>query len=201
MLIWLNGPFGGGKTATAYDLARRLEPEAVVCDPEHVGFGLHRALPPALRDDFQDLSAWRVGVVEVLDRTLRYHQGPVIAPMTLVNSSYFDEIIGGLRQSGHEVHHVALLARRDVVVERLRRRGLVRGLRRESFALERLDGCLAALRGEAFGEHVDTGGRTVSQVADEVARSANLSIRPSTDRPVRAWLRRTATSVRHIRLD
>ena len=35
MLLWINGPFGGGKTATAHELNRRL-PDSVVCDPEHV---------------------------------------------------------------------------------------------------------------------------------------------------------------------
>jgi hypothetical protein len=56
VLVWINGPFGGGKTATAFELRRRL-PGSVVCDPEHVGFGLHRMLPPALRANFQDLQA------------------------------------------------------------------------------------------------------------------------------------------------
>ena len=65
MLVWINGPFGGGKTATAYELARRVA-GSVVCDPEHVGFGLHRAMPRALRGDFQDLRAWREGVFESL---------------------------------------------------------------------------------------------------------------------------------------
>jgi hypothetical protein len=44
MLVWINGPFGGGKTQTAYEIQRRL-PGSVVCDPEHVGFGLHRMTP------------------------------------------------------------------------------------------------------------------------------------------------------------
>lgn len=123
VLIWLNGPFGGGKTATAYELARRLN-GATVCDPEQVGFGLHRALPPALRGDFQDLRTWRAGVVEVLSLALERGAGPVIAPMTLVNETYFDQVLGELRRVGHEVQHVALLVPREVVVERLRRRGL-----------------------------------------------------------------------------
>ena len=58
VLIWINGPFGGGKTATSFELQRRLA-DSVVCDPEHLGFGLHRMLPPRLRTDFQDLAAWR----------------------------------------------------------------------------------------------------------------------------------------------
>ncbi|MFC7616618.1 hypothetical protein ACFQV2_27315 [Actinokineospora soli] len=48
MLVWINGPFGGGKTQTAHELHRRW-PGSVLCDPEHVGFGLHRMTPPALR--------------------------------------------------------------------------------------------------------------------------------------------------------
>jgi hypothetical protein len=44
MLLWIDGPFGGGKTATAYELNRRL-PGSVVCDPEHAGFGMLRMLP------------------------------------------------------------------------------------------------------------------------------------------------------------
>jgi adenylylsulfate kinase-like enzyme len=35
MLVWINGPFGGGKTQTAHEVQRRL-PRSVICDPEHV---------------------------------------------------------------------------------------------------------------------------------------------------------------------
>ena len=69
MLVWINGPFGVGKTQTAHELQRRL-PGSVICDPEQIGFGLHRAMPATLRGDFQDLAAWRDGVFEVLDRVL-----------------------------------------------------------------------------------------------------------------------------------
>jgi hypothetical protein len=142
MLIWINGPFGGGKTQTAYELRRRL-PGSTVCDPEHVGFGLHRMLPPELRADFQDLRAWRQGVYEVLDLVLSSCEGPVIAPMTLVEPRYFEEIIGRLRaEGGHRVHHVALLAERRLVLRRLSERGWGRGLRRDSFAVRHLDRCL-----------------------------------------------------------
>ena len=73
MLLWINGPVGGGKTATAYELNRRL-PGSVLCDPEHVGFGMRRMLPAALRGNFQDLPAWRHSVVELLRLTLAaYH--------------------------------------------------------------------------------------------------------------------------------
>jgi hypothetical protein len=63
-LLWINGPVGVGKTQTAYELRRRL-PGSVVCDPEDVGFGLHRMTPRELRADFRALRAWREGVCEV----------------------------------------------------------------------------------------------------------------------------------------
>ncbi|MFI6044127.1 hypothetical protein ACIA8C_21030 [Nocardia sp. NPDC051321] len=72
MLVWINGPFGGGKTQTAYELHRRL-PDSFVCDPEEVGFGLHRMMPSWLRGDFQSYPSWRQGVFEVLDQVLRRH--------------------------------------------------------------------------------------------------------------------------------
>ncbi|MFD7559724.1 MULTISPECIES: AAA family ATPase [unclassified Streptomyces] len=200
MIVWLNGPFGGGKTQTAYALHRRLA-GSVVCDPEHVGFGLHRMTPAALRGDFQDLPAWRQGVFEVLDLAAARHPGVVLVPMTVTEPAYFAETVGRLRERGHDVRHFALLARRETVLRRLRERGLGRGLKRESFAVARLDGCLAALREPEFAEHLETDRLTVSQVADRIAASAGLNPAPDTDGPLRGRLRRALVGVRHIRFD
>ncbi|WFB11225.1 AAA family ATPase [Streptomyces sp. LX-29] len=210
MLLWINGPFGGGKTQTTYEIRRRL-PGSIVCDPEHVGFGLHRTLPRSLRGDFQDLAAWRQGVFEVLDLTLRRHDGVVIVPMTVVEPKYFQETVGRLRECGHEVRHFALLAERETVLRRLRERGLghaiglVAGkdtaLRRESFAVSKLDVCLERLRGEEFAEHLWTDRLTVPQVAERVAASAGLALSPNSDGELRGRLRRAWTGIRHIRFD
>lgn len=64
--------------------------------------------------DFQDLPAWRTGVFEVLDLVLSAGQETVIAPMTLIQPQYFDEIIGRLRERGHDVRHGALLWTDDI---------------------------------------------------------------------------------------
>ncbi|SEG46430.1 hypothetical protein SAMN05216223_105323 [Actinacidiphila yanglinensis] len=210
MLIWINGPFGGGKTQTAYELRRRL-PGSVVCDPEHVGFGLHRMLPPALRGDFQDIPVWRDAVHHVLGLALAGQPGPVIVPMTVVEPAYFRETVGRLRADGHEVHHFALLAERETVLRRLRERGLGRVLqraagkdappRRDTFAVRRLDVCLERLAGAEFAEHVWTDRLTVPEVADRVAASAGLGLAPDTDSALRGRLRRAAVGLRHIRFD
>jgi hypothetical protein len=210
MLLWINGPFSGGKTQSAYELRRRL-PGSVVCDPEHVGFGLHRMTPPQLRGDFQDLPAWRQGVFEVLDLALSRHDGTVIAPMTVVEPAYFRETVGRLRERGHQVRHFALLARRETVLRRLRERGFghalaaVRGkdapLRRQSFAVAKLDLCLERLRGEEFAEHLWTDDLTVPQVAERIAASAGLAMPPSTESALRGRVRRAWISAKHIRFD
>lgn len=222
MLLWINGPFGGGKTQTAYEIQRRL-PGSVVCDPEHAGFGLRRTLPPELRGDFQDLTSWRQGVVEVLDLALTKHDGVVIAPMTVTDSGYFEETVGRLRELGHDVRHFTLLAERETVLKRLRERGFGRllqyvagnnlgknvgknlgmnaGLRRESWAVQQLDHCLERLREPEFAEHLWTDHSTVPKTADRIAVLAGLRLRPNSEGALRTRLRQARVGVRHIRFD
>ncbi|MFJ2829209.1 AAA family ATPase [Streptomyces sp. NPDC087263] len=210
MLLWINGPFGGGKSQTAHEIQRRL-PGSVVCDPEHAGFGLRRMLPPELRGNFQDFTSWRQGVVEVLDLALSKHDGVVIAPMTVTNPRYFEETVGRLRERDHDVRHFTLLAERETVLKRLRERGLghllqyVAGkdapLRRESWAVGQLDHCLERLREPEFAEHLWTDHTTVARTADRIAVLAGLTLTPNKDGVLRGRLRRAWTSARHIRFD
>ncbi|MEU6302652.1 AAA family ATPase [Streptomyces chartreusis] len=210
MLLWINGPFGGGKTQTAHEIQRRL-PGSVICDPEHAGFGLRRTLPPELRGDFQDLTSWRQGVVEVLDLALTKHDGVVIAPMTVTNSDYFAETVGRLGELGHDVRHFSLLARRETVLKRLRERGFGHllqrvagknaGLRRESWAVRQLDHCLERLREPEFAEHLWTDDTTVPKTADRIAVLAGLRLRPNDEGALRTRLRQAGVGIRHIRFD
>ncbi|MFJ5557998.1 AAA family ATPase [Streptomyces sp. NPDC093250] len=209
MLLWINGPFGGGKTQTAHEIRRRL-PGSVICDPEHSGFGLNYMLPPGLRGDFQDLTAWRQGVVEVLDLALTKHDGVVIAPMTVTDSGYFADTVGRLRDMGHDVRHFTLLAERDTVLRRLRERTFVHTLgavmgkaapRRESWAVRRLDHCLERLAEPEFAEHLWTDHTTVPKTADRIAVLAGLTLRPNREGRLRTRLRQAAVGIRHIRFD
>jgi hypothetical protein len=166
-------------------------------------------LPRSLRGDFQDLVAWRTGVVEVLDLVLRRHEGTVVVPMTVIRPDYVDQTIGRLRELGHDVHHVALLADREVVLRRLRERvlghavGAILGrvqLRRETFAVQRLDECLERLAEPGFAEQIRTDHIGLPAVAERIAASCGLELLPDADSAVRRRLRRAAVGVRHIRL-
>jgi predicted kinase len=198
MLLWINGPCGVGKTATAFELHRRL-PGSVVCEPEHVGYGMRRMLPRPLWRMWQDIPAWRHSVLELLRLTLAGHGGPVIVPATLVDAGHFREIVGGLRDDGVPLHHFALLAEPATVVRRLHARSLGLEPRTQPWEVEVLDEWLEQLCRPEFAQHVHTDHRTVAQVADVISRSAGLTIKPSTDGPVRAWLHRYATTVRSVR--
>jgi hypothetical protein len=196
-LVWINGPCGVGKTATAFELHRRL-PGSVVCDPEHVGYGMRRMLPPSQRRWWQDIPPWRQAVRELLRMTLAEHDGPVITPMMLTDPGHFQEIIGSLRDDGFGLRHFALLARPATVVRRLHSRSLGLEPRTQPWEVDRLDEWLEQLRQPEFADHVDTDDKSVAQVADIISDAAGLNITPSTDGPVRAWLHRYATTARHI---
>jgi AAA domain len=185
MLLWINGPFGGGKSQTARELHSRL-PGSLICDPEQLGFGLHRMLPPQLRGDFQDFPAWRQGVYEVLDLTLRSAGGTVIVPMTLIESAYFADVIGRLTDAGHDVRDFSLLADARVIERRLRERAVVHAMQRlrghevplfrDTFTMRRLGLCLSRLSQPEFAVQLRTDHMTVPQVAEAIAASAGLEL-------------------------
>ena len=194
MIVWINGTFGVGKTQTAHELRRRLG-HGWVADPELVGFGLHRMLPRALRRDFQDEPAWRLGVRDALHRLDADGSAqPVIVPMTLVVDTYADEILGWLRAAGHDVRHVTLAASPETVRRRLRSRG-----RRDSWALWQLEEYCARLGEPRFARHVPTDGRSIDEVVEDVAGALGLPTARPRSRPPVAFLRRRAVQLRHLR--
>lgn len=196
MLLWINGPFGVGKTQTAHAIAQRL-PNAFICDPEQLGFGIARMTPPELQGDFQDVPLWREGVKRVLDRNLTHFSGVILVPMTLVNPDYFDEIVGELRRGGHDVRHVALLASRETLLRRLRSRGEGKG----SWGAAQIDRCLKGLGQLDTADHLPTDGLNHEQVALAVAQRAQLSLWPDTRTPLQKRWDRLKIQIRSARGD
>lgn len=203
MLIWINGAFGAGKTHTAFELHRRL-PNSHVADPELLGFAIHRMLPAAARDDFQDRPQWRSAVVATLaDAVAAQNGGPVLVPMTVVDEDYFDELVDGLTAAGVHVAHFALQASPDTLEKRLRTRsaywiGAAMG-RPETWGIRQIPRCVAALATPRFATHVPTDGRTVDEVVEDVAARAGLRLVHPRLSPARYQLRRLAVAARHVR--
>ena len=169
VVVWLNGPFGVGKTTVAKALAAEMT-DALIFDPELVGFMLRKIVARELRPsaDFQDLPLWRHLTRTTIHGLVTEYHRPVIVPMTLVNPVYFDEIVGALRRAGTDVHHVALMADPKTIRNRL--------LRRLSlptsalWAFRQVDRCLAALQSREFEMQLPTDNMSVADIVTAIRR-------------------------------
>jgi AAA domain len=152
MVIWLNGPFGVGKTTVAHELVR-LTPDARIADPERIGYVMKRAF--WRKADYQDVALWRRLTVRQVHRQAR--RGTVIVPMTVVDPVVFAEITAGARV-------FALTAPRDIIAARIDAGDEAHGWRHQN-----LDRCLKAFETDSFGEGIDTEGRTPLEIAQLIA--------------------------------
>jgi hypothetical protein len=117
VIVWLNGPFGVGKTTVAAELVRR-RPAARAYDPEKLGWMLKRTVGMLRPGDYQNLRLWRQGTITGADLRAR-RVDSLFVPMSVLCRGHAEELIGGLRRRGHEVRHVLLDASPDVLVERI----------------------------------------------------------------------------------
>ena len=170
MILWINGAHGAGKTSVARRIAA-LRTDALLFDPEQIGFMLRRLLPEvAALPDFKDHPLWRELTVRLLAEAEATAPALVVVPMTLAHPGHFEDIVGGLRAAGTELRHFTLTASPATLRRRLARRLDWPSSRR--WALARVEPCAAALEADAFAEHVPTEGRSVAAIADDILERA-----------------------------
>jgi predicted kinase len=176
MIVWINGAFGAGKTTLAEVLHARL-PDAILFDPEHVGYLLRRFVPGDGDGDFQDVPLWRTLVGQFATGLWGQYRRTLIAPMTLVHSGYRAEIFGAVRSAGVPLLHVFL----DVPAAELRRRIDAQVLsddpaadaRARAFRTANIERCVAARSGLEPDTLVLAGdGSAPEELADRVLAAA-----------------------------
>ena len=118
MIIWINGPFGAGKTTVTAQLLQ-TRPDFAMFDTEHVGF----LLGPPLRErrpvaDFQDWVSWRRLVVATLAELDDELNTDIVVPQTVIVEQYWSEIASGLAGRGIGLRAFTL----DVTLEEHERR-------------------------------------------------------------------------------
>jgi shikimate kinase len=118
VIIWLNGTFGAGKTTTAALLTEK-SPRLRLFDPESVGYMLRPNLTDHPVSDFRHWQPWRVLTPIVADELIRFSGQNLVAPQTVLEENYWDELVLGLSQRGHAVFHVLLEADEPIMRNRI----------------------------------------------------------------------------------
>ncbi|MEW2487679.1 AAA family ATPase [Streptomyces sp. NPDC048411] len=171
MIVWVNGAFGSGKTTLVTELRRRW-PEALVYDPEQIGYVL-RDIVEVPKGNFQHLPLWRRQVASMAVGLIEEYGRPVLAPMTVVDPQYADEIFGALEAAGVRVHHFFLKVPADVLEQRLDARVVapddpVRDEAARRWCKAQIAQCVAVVDTLRAGTVLLDGERPTSELADEV---------------------------------
>lgn len=170
MIIWINGPFGVGKTTVTGQLLE-AGPALATFDTEHVGYLLRAPLqnrkPVA---DFQDWVSWRHLVVATLVKISDELGSDVVVPQTVVVEQYWSEIASGLAQRDVALRACTL----DVAPDEHERRIAADQVEAQAAGWRRrrrpdFDAALPWLR--AATEVVDTTALSPAEVAQRITRA------------------------------
>lgn len=190
--IFINGAYGAGKTQTAFELLRRLD-GAHICDLEEAGYYIRRVIPDELKCfDFRDHAEWR-GINNIMLRRLAGCERTILLPMTVTDADWYREITDGVTIN----NHIILRPSREVLAKRIasRHEG------KDSFAARMADRCYAEFDSfaEAVGaEFIDTSALSISEAAEEIARSCGLTLSPRAS-ALSAAVYRLRVTLGHIR--
>ncbi|CYV46368.1 AAA family ATPase [Streptococcus suis] len=166
MIIWLNGPFGVGKTTLASILHKRIE-NSYLYDPELLGDFLQHQLPQTVcPEDFQDYSVWRQSAYKIVFDLATKTDKIIIIPMTIYKKEYYQEIIQQLIQDKIPLEHYILLADKTTILERLDNRVNEDNI----WAKRHLDVCLQAFENQIPGQKLNTDSLSPEEVAREIQK-------------------------------
>jgi hypothetical protein len=170
MILFINGPFGVGKTTVARLLVQKL-PRAILYDPEIIGGVLHRVLGPLTKvEDYQDYTLWRrlVGGARL---SRRVSGRTMVIPMTVRRRDVFDPLVEGLRRVDPNLWCFRLTAPRDILVVVGRISSDTEDKEAYPWRASHLEVCPKALRDPAFGTEIRTEGLAPAQFAGRILKS------------------------------
>lgn len=139
MILWLNGPYGVGKSTLAEALHDALQ-DSFIFDAEQVGNAIRDNMPePLYHETFEEYPLWHDACVCLLTEISRAYRGHILVPMTLKQGASTD-IFSRLHQAGTEVSHVILTADE----QEIRRRIVARGEEPDCWCARHAEGCIRA---------------------------------------------------------
>lgn len=171
MIIWIDGPYGVGKSTLAERLAE-LDPRGFVFDAEEVGNAVRENTPRELYNGaiFEGYPMWFEMCVALLTDLSRRYDGTIYVPMTLTEPDSFKKIAAPLRDNGIEARHVLLESTFEVVRDRILERGEEEGC----WCMENIGLCLERQRDFENVIRLRSVEKTVDQLAAELLETINV---------------------------
>lgn len=167
MIIWINGPYGVGKSTLAEAL-RDKRPNSFLFDAELAGDAVRENLPKSFfRETYEEYPLWHEVCFLLLKELDKTFDGDVFVPMTLKWVESVNAILNRLREAGVPVSHILLEADHDTVHDRI----LLRGEEEGCWCMEQIDECLNCQRELSCDLRLSTEGKTVEELAEQVRRA------------------------------
>lgn len=170
MIIWINGPYGVGKSTLAEALRAKL-PDSFLFDAEEVGNAVRDNMPPQFfRETFEEFPLWYELCCRLLKELDAVYDGVVLVPMTLKLRRSSEAIIQRLRNEGIRVAHVMLEADRDTIHDRI----LLRGEEEDCWCMRNIENCLTGQREYPCDLRLNSVEKSAEELAGEVIRTFGL---------------------------
>ncbi len=165
MIIWINGPYGVGKSTLARAL-HKLNPNSFIFDAEAVGNAVRDNLPKHRFNGyiFEGYPMWFTMCTALLNDIASDFSGDIYVPMTLVYQDSFAKLAGPLSAQGHTVKHILLTSTYDVVHDRI----LARGETEDCWCMQNICLCLEQQRTFEDVIRIDSSGATVASLAAQI---------------------------------
>ena len=166
MIVFINGPFGVGKTTSARLVVKRLR-RGVIFDPEIIGDTL-KTLLGAFRpvEDFQEYGCWAFLTVLTAGVLVLVLRRATVIPMTVCDLARWQYITKALQNLNTTVICVRLVCSPETLRQRILGRPQSEGC--HAWCLSHLDSGIALMNDPQYGKAIDTEGQAPEQVAGKI---------------------------------
>lgn len=164
MIIWINGPYGIGKSALTAALQNHLQ-ESFIFDAERLGDAIRENMPESFfRETFEEYPLWQETCQSLLKALSQDYSGHVLIPMTLIRPDSVTAIVDRLKAQQVDIAHVMLEASHETIRQRI----LTRGEEEDCWCMAQIDRCLAAQREMTCDQRLWTDGKNPEELAREL---------------------------------
>lgn len=167
MILWINGPYGVGKSSLAEKL-HECNPHSFLFDAEAVGNAVRDNRPKELFNGyiFEGYPLWFSVCAALLADIAGRFDGDIYVPMTLVFADSFEKIERPLKEKNICVKHILLESSRQMIHDRI----LSRGEEEDCWCMRHIDLCLKQQINFENVIRIASYGKSVSELAIEVLR-------------------------------